>query len=311
MSQESTVAIYLRISVEDENSGESGSIASQRDIIAQFLDSHTELSNFRRLEFCDDGYSGVSFSRPAMIRMLEKLRSREVLCVVVKDISRFGRNYIEVGSCLEHLFPAWGIRFISINDNYDSSVRTAEDIDVAMKTLVYDLYSKDLSIKCKSGLNIKKRRGEFAAPVPVYGYKKSVVNKNKLEVDEEAAEVVRKIFKLAAHGKRAKEIAAILNEAKILPRSNYKAQKFGGKDWKRADLGSCWSRRDIYDIIGHECYTGAAVANKTERKVVGRPCIVRPKEYWTVVPDAHPAIVNKEEFESAQKLLRPLNTNLS
>lgn len=296
--------MYLRISVEDEKTAESSSIASQRDILTRFLDGHAELSRCRRMEFCDDGHSGTNLNRPAITSLLRKIRSGEVCCVVVKDISRLGRSYIEVGNCLERVFPFLGVRFISVNDSYDSGAKAAEDIGIALKTLVYDLYSKDISVKSKSGLDAKKRRGEFAASSPVYGYMKSRDSRNKLEIDEDAAKIVRNIFKLASEGKRAKEIADMLNEAGVPARSSYKARKFGGKDRKRGNSGSRWSAGDIREVVGYECYIGAAVANKTERKVIGQPCIDVPKERWTVVPDAHPPIVGRQEFDSAQRLLR-------
>ena len=302
------IALYIRISNEDEDIGttkESNSVKNQRDLLNSFLDKHWELSRHKRIEFTDDGHSGTNFYRPAVSAMLDRVKSGDIKCIVVKDFSRFGRNYIEVGSFLEQILPFFGVRFLSVNDNFDSNTRDADSIDVALKSLINDLYSKDLSIKSKDGLNSKKHRGEFAGAVPVYGYKKSAKNKNRLEIDNEPAEIVRIIFKMAAEGKRAKDIAIVLNGRGIPPRSLYKASAYGGKDWKQRDslIGSFWRACDIREVVAQECYTGAAVANKRERRVIGGKEVAIPREHWTIVHDAHPAIITRTEYEVAQKML--------
>jgi len=306
-NQVPSIALYIRVSNEDENIGitkVSNSVKNQRDLLNSFLDKNSELSKYRRIEFADDGYSGTNFNRPAVAEMLDKVKAGKIKCIIVKDFSRFGRSYIEVGNFLEQILPFFGVRFLSVNDNFDSDKRNADSIDIAFKSLMNDLYSKDLSMKSKDGLNSKKRRGEFAGAVPVYGYKKSSANKNKLEIDDASAEIVRLIFKLAAEGKRAKNIALSLNGWGIPPRSLYKAEEFGGKDWKRDSLiGSFWRACDIREVVEQECYTGAAVANKRERRMVGGAEVAIPKERWTVIYDAHPAIVTGAEYESAQKML--------
>jgi len=303
-----TIALYIRISNEDEYIGvtkESNSVKNQRDLLNSFLDKHPELSHHKRIEFTDDGHSGTNFDRPGVSAMLNRVKSGEIKCIVVKDFSRFGRNYIEVGSFLEQILPFFGVRFLSVNDNFDSSTRDADSMDVALKSLMNDLYSKDLSVKAKDGLNSKKRRGEFAGASPVYGYKKLAENKNRLEIDNTAANIVRHIFKMAAEGKRAKDIAVVLNGWGTPSRSLYKANTFGGRNLKgRSLIGSFWKACDIREVVEQECYTGAAVANKRERRVVGGKEVAIPRERWTVVHDAHPAIITKEEYEAAQKMLK-------
>ena len=310
MLNDYTVSLYLRLSSEDENEGESNSIKNQRDLLTQFVSKHNELSHCRLLEFCDDGHSGTNFDRPNVKKLLEKVRNHEVNCIVVKDFSRFGRNYIEVGDYLEQVFPFLGVRFISVNDNYDSDNKngTIGDIEVAIRTLIYDLYSKDLSQKVKSGLNAKKSRGEFLSSFAIYGYKKSADNKNRLEIDDEAAKVIRQIFELAIAGKRAREIAQILNAQNTLARNEYKALTDCDRDWNRVSkIGSFWKDSMIRKIIIDERYVGTAIGNKYERKCIGSGEIrLTPKESWIVVPDAHPAIVTQDEFQKAQKILERL-----
>ena len=157
------MAIYIRLSIEDENIGESNSIKNQRDLLTSFIKSNNEFTDCELLEFCDDGYSGTNFNRPQISKLLQMVRKGAIDCIIVKDFSRFGRNYIEVGDYLEQVFPFLDIRFISVNDNYDSSKNYSSlgGIEVALRTLIYDLYSKDLSVKCKSGIVSRWKRGEY------------------------------------------------------------------------------------------------------------------------------------------------------
>jgi len=302
-----TVALYIRLSAEDENDGESNSVKNQRDLLTAFVKKNAELSGCKVIEFCDDGYSGVTFDRPNVKKMLERVRKGEIKCIVVKDFSRFGRNYIEVGDYLEQVFPFLGVRFISVNDHYDSDVdyNSIGGIEVALRALIYDLYSKDLSAKVKSALTAKKRRGESTSPYAIYGYIKSAKNKNRLEIDEEAAKIIRQIFELAISGKRAKEIAMILNTQNTLSRNEYKASKGDGRDWVRVSkIGTFWKDSDIRKIVYDKRYTGVAIGNYFERKGIGRSEYrLVPKEDWIVVPNAHAAIITDEEYEKAQKML--------
>ncbi|MCL2170097.1 MAG: recombinase family protein [Defluviitaleaceae bacterium] len=290
------IALYMRLSKEDAlGGGESNSIKGQRELLNRFLDKHPSLDKLQRLEFCDDGYSGTNLNRPAAGKMLDAAKRGDITCIVVKDFSRFSRSYIDLGSYLEQIFPFYGVRMISVNDDYDSINKAADDMDIALKSLINDIYAKDQSIKSKTGLDAKKKRGEFAGSVPVYGYKKSPANKNKLEIDPVAADVVRMIFDMAIQGKKAKEIAEILNEQGIPTRGAYKARS-------RQPALAFWKQSHIREVIGHECYTGTAVANKTVMTSVGGCQVSVPKENWTRVENAHPAIITRKEFEDAQKL---------
>ena len=307
MRDDYTIALYIRLSAEDENEGESNSVKNQRDLLIDFVKKNPDFSGCPLLEFSDDGYSGVTLDRPNVKVMLDKVQKGEINCVVVKDFSRFGRNYIEVGDYIEQVFPFLGVRFISVNDNYDSDNEYSSigGIEVALRTLIYDLYSKDLSQKVKSALIAKKSRGESTSPYAIYGYAKATDNKNRLEIDEEAATVIRQIFELAISGKRANEIALILNAQNTLSRNSYKASKGDGRDWIRVSkIGTFWKDSDIRKIVIDKRYTGVAIGNFYERKGIGRnEYRLVPRENWIVVPNAHPAIITDKEYEEAQKML--------
>ena len=277
-----TIAIYLRISVEDVEKKESQSITSQRDLLGQYLEDHPDLSQYPIVEFVDEGYSGTHFERPGIKALLQQVRQGKVQCVVVKDFSRLGRNYIEVGDLLEQVFPFFDVRCISLGDHYDSAHGHSPTLDIALKTLIYDLYSKDLSQKVKSGLNAKKRKGQFAAPRPLYGYKKSPAMPNGLAIDEPAAKVIRHVFTSASQGKSPSAIAQHLN-AQGAPSRSGQGQ---------------WTPKHIREILKNQAYTGTAITNKTRQAYPGSPKqIPLPKSQWLVVSGAHPPIIPPELYQ--------------
>ena len=210
-------AIYLRLSKEDGDFSQSGkkkesnSIANQRKLIKDYLKHHPEIILIQ--EFCDDGFTGATFDRPDFQRMIELVKKREIDCIIVKDLSRFGRDYIESGKYIEKIFPALGIRFIAINDNYDSAAnqQSGNEIILPFKNLINDSYSRDISIKVRSNLDIKRRNGEFVGNHAIYGYQRSGENKNQLVIDKTAAPVVESIFRMKIDGFSPAQIADRLN----------------------------------------------------------------------------------------------------
>ena len=192
------LAEYLRLSIEDgdvisdDSKGESNSIHHQRALLTHYRDENNLCPGLSVMEFVDDGYSGTNFERPAVKEMLSFVRAGKIRCILVKDISRFGRNYLEVGDYIEQIFPFMGVRFIAVNDGYDSDdyIGTTGGIEVAFRSLLYDLYSKDLSVKMNSTLKIRRKRGDFIGPRAPFGYQFSA-NKKILAVDQVAAEYVR------------------------------------------------------------------------------------------------------------------------
>ena len=208
------IAIYIRLSAEDgdlsDEKNESNSVVNQRAYIRRFIELRPEFAGAQILEFCDDGYSGTNMERPAVRRLLEQVRQRKINCIIVKDMSRFGRDYIVVGDYLEQIFPFLDVRFIAINDSYDSKDHkygSAGLIDVSFRNVIYDLYSKDLSEKVRSTKKQLAEKGYCVAPYAFFGYQKAPGNKHTLLVDEDAAAVVRRVFDLFTSGLSTTEIA--------------------------------------------------------------------------------------------------------
>lgn len=216
-------AIYCRLSREDGDKVESNSIASQRAICEDYIAKHDDLEIVCE-PFIDDGYSGVSFNRPNFKKLEEAIRSGAIDCIVVKDLSRFSRNYIDGGRYLEKIFPQLGIRFIAINDAYDSLTGDpqSDSFVIPFKNLINDSYCKDISMKIRSSLEVKQKNGEFVGAFAPYGYMKAPENKNQLIVDEAVSEYVQMIFAMYKDGFSIGRIAARLNQMGVLSPMEYK-----------------------------------------------------------------------------------------
>lgn len=302
---DNTTALYIRLSDDDGGAKESNSVTNQRDLLNAYAASHPELCKTRIVEFSDDGWSGTNFERPGVSDMLEKVRSGGIASIVVKDLSRFGRNYIEVCKYLDQIFPFLGVRFISVNDHYDSQEhigRTAP-LDVAFSSMLNNLYSKDLSRKVKQSYATKAARGEFLCGVAPFGYSRSETERNKLVVDEDAAVTVRKIFGLAAEGHKTTEIAAILNRDGVYTPLMYRREKGytlrGNKSAVREN--NLWLDKNVRRILTDERYTGVQVSGKTTKKCVGSLNFVAlPESEWIKAPGAHEAIISPELFARVQ-----------
>ena len=214
--------LYLRLSREDGDKEESNSITGQRELLRDYLKAHPELREYNVR--VDDGFSGSTFERPAFKAMLEDVKAGKTNCIVAKDLSRFGRNYLDAGEYIEKVFPFLGVRFIAINDNYDSfkGRSASDDLIVPFKNLINEAYCRDISVKIRSQLDIKRKRGQFIGAFAVYGYMKDTENKNRLVVDDHAADIVRDIFKWKLEGVSPQDIAVRLNDGGILSPSEYK-----------------------------------------------------------------------------------------
>ena len=224
------IALYIRLSQEDENLAEvkreSNSITNQRNMLKQYIKEHSEFAGKEVIEFADDGFSGTNFARPEFNRMIKEIMYGNVECVIVKDFSRFGRNYIESGNYLERIFPQCKVRFISINDHFDSDDFKGKTggINMAFKNFMNSMYSKDISQKVIMAMKTRAEAGQFMAPFPPYGYRKSLDDIHQLIIDEKSAEIVRTIFKLAADGTGKNAIARYLNEEGIVDRLQLSVQ---------------------------------------------------------------------------------------
>ena len=310
ITKQPTVAIYLRISDEDEAlelGGESNSISGQRMLLNDFVSNHKDLHNYRVVELEDDGYSGTNFDRPGVQLLLEMAKRKEIQCIVVKDFSRFGRNYLEVGNYLEQIFPFLRIRFFSINDNFDSFCNSgaAGSLEVGFKNIIYEAYSKDLSVKIKSVRKSKAEEGKFVTAFAPYGYKKDETNKNKLVIDQECAPIVNQIFKLYLSGSTKTEIARQLNQESVLCPMMIRRKR--GENFNRNGCtDTCiWTVGTISHILADQRYTGDAIYGKGKPESVGSKKETKiPKEQWIIVPDAHEEIISHEEFDAVQKYKR-------
>ena len=295
---------YLRLSIEDGDNAESDSISNQREL----LDLHIsvvfkDVRNLEVIELVDDGYTGTNMNRPAMQKLIVLAETHQINCVIVKDFSRFARDYIEVGRYTDMLFPEWQIRFISANDGYDSNDYAGATcgVDVAMKNLSYAMYSQDLSNKIKSVKRMQQRKGECIANYAIYGYMKSPEDIHKLIVDEEAAEIVKRIFNYRAGKMPHRKIALILNNEGILSPSEYKKRNFNCcKTWGLNDKQSFWNVSMLQYILQDERYTGKMVSRFKEKPYVGSKQRIVPREDRIVVENTHEAIITQELFDSVQ-----------
>ena len=305
------VAIYLRLSQEDgdislSDKNESNSISTQRDLILNYLTQHPELEY--TAEFSDDGFTGTNFDRPGFEQMMAAVREKRVDCIVVKDLSRFGRDYIESGKYIQKIFPMLGVRFIAINDGYDSADTTsqANDFVLPFKNLINDSYCRDISIKSRTNLEVKRRNGEFVNNFAVYGYKRSPDDKHKLVVDEPAAMTVRNIFNWKQEGWNAQRIADYLNKSGVLSPMEYKKKcGFNYRTGFKTRSKAKWSAVAVLRILKNAVYTGVLEQGKTTTpnyKVKVK--LYKDESEWARVDNAHEAIITPDQFALVQSLLR-------
>ena len=296
--------IYTRLSRYDGDKPESDSIANQRALIRDYLKQHKEITIVS--DHSDDGYSGVNFERPGFAEMMDEIREGKVDCVVVKDLSRFGRNYIEAGNYIEKVFPFMGVRFIAINDSYDSSDKSQLDsLVIPFKNLINDAYCKDISVKIRSQLEIKRKKGEYIGAFVVYGYVKDPEDHNRIIVDTYAAEVVRAIFRWKMAGMSQNRIADKLNSQGVLCPMEYKLS-MGVKVQTnfRVHKQAKWSAVSVTRILTNELYTGVLLQGKSSTpnyKVKKR--FDKEQSEWIRIENAHEAIITAGEFETVQELL--------
>ncbi len=294
---------YSRLSREDGDKMESDSIRNQKDLISDYATQR----GFRIVEeYVDDGYSGTNFDRPRFQKMMEDVKKGKINCIIVKDLSRLGRNYIETGRYLEKIFPFLKVRFIAINDHYDSADQTgdADQIVIPFKNLINDAYCRDISIKIRSQLDVKRKNGKFIGSFAAYGYLKDPADKNHLVIDEVAAEIVRTIFGLKINGFSSGRIADRLDEMKVAPPLEYKRMcGFNFNSGFRSGRKPKWSVVTINRILRDELYIGTMVQGKN-RKINYKVKQSRPVDEanWIRVQDMHDAIIPIQVFEIVQRL---------
>ena len=300
--------LYYRLSDEDRDVGrhekkESDSIANQKKLIKDFLKDKYDIEIVR--EYTDDGISGSTFSRPGFDEMMQDVEAGIIDCIVVKDLSRFGREYIDAGNLLERVFPKLGVRFIAINDNVDT-LQGIDTLSLALKNIINDAYCRDISIKVRTNLAVKRNHGEYIGAFPVYGYDKNPENKHQLIIDDYAATVVQNIFMWKIQGMSCYGIAKRLNENGILSPYEYKINRglLYNTDFKIKEK-CIWEPVTVRRILENEIYTGTLVQGKWSRvnhKI--KKDILKKESEWSKVENTHQAIVSKRDFELVQKTLK-------
>lgn len=301
---------YKRLSREDaitvgSSKNESNSISNQRELIQNFVKSHSEIEIVK--EYADDGFSGVDFERPDFLRMLEDIKAGNINCVIVKDLSRFGRNYLEVGKYLEEIFPALGVRFIAISDNYDSTYANKgnEQLVIPFMNLVNDAYCRDISVKIRTSFEMKQQKGEYIGSFAPYGYKKKPDNNHKLIIDYEAANIVKMIFERTVAGMSNSNIADMLNGEGVPSPAEYK--RLQGDNYVchfQTNETALWSPLSVRNILGNRVYIGAMEQGKTSSiNYRLKKRIKRDKKQWYCVENAHEPVIDKEIFVLVQRIL--------
>ncbi|MFI3293281.1 MAG: recombinase family protein [Rikenellaceae bacterium] len=289
------VALYARLSADDEGSG---SIEHQIILMNQYVSTHFDLKAVRT--FSDNGETGTNFNRPAWKSLMEAIHRKEVNCIIVKDFSRFGRNYLETGTYLESVFPFLDVRFISVNDQFDSLTMSASDLSTSVKSILHDSYAKDISAKIISSLDIKRKSGKFMNKMPPYGYIRDEHNRYQLIVCEEQAKVVRQIFQWRLEGKGVSAIARRLNDSNI----DCIANIWFKQGYSEGNQHSAWHGSSVSALLQNHCYIGCLVARKY--KPAPRPKVVGellPRSQWELIYDTHEAIIDEGTFYQVEEMI--------
>ena len=292
---EKITALYCRLSQDDALDGESNSITNQKTLLSKYAAEH----GFRNIQFfIDDGYSGTSFQRPGFQEMMRYVKDYSVSAVIVKDLSRLGREYSYMGRLQDFIFPAYDVRFIAINDDVDSA--KGENDFAVFKNVFNDYYAKDTSKKIRAVVKMRGEAGEHIASNPPYGYIKDPQDKKKWIVDEGAAKVVRRIFNLCIAGKGPMQIAKILTDDKVLTVTAYHARQ---KGWTMPENLYQWCAKSVTGILERREYTGCTVNFKTYTKSLKfKKRMENPVENQKVFEDTQPAIIEKGQWERVQEL---------
>ena len=291
------VALYIRLSKEDENEGPSESVNNQKSLLNEFVQKN-RLTVFDT--YIDDGYSGGNYDRPDFQRMIGDIEAKKVNMVITKDLSRLGRDYIMTGHYMERYFPEKRVRYISLLDGIDTGVESSANDITPFRAIMNDMYAKDISKKIKSVKRDKQRKGEFIGGKPVYGYKMHPTEKNKIVIDEEAAPTVRRIFNMALDGMSCRKIAATLNEEGVPTPATYCGWNMG----RKGPYAGLWSSERISDMLQNETYIGNMVQGRTVKiSYKSKKCLKQDRANWVVVEGTHEPIIDREMFQKVRLLV--------
>ena len=297
-NQEKITALYCRLSRDDEQEGDSNSIVHQKEILMKYAKEH----KFRNIEtFVDDGYSGTNFNRPDFQRLMQKVENGEVGTIIVKDMSRLGRDYLKVGVYTEITFPEAEVRFIAVNDGVDSNSQVDNDF-TPFRNIINEWYAKDTSKKIRAVFRSKGNSGKHLCTVPPFGYIKDPNDKDKWIIDEEAAKTVKEIFNLCMQGFGPTQIARILNERKVeTPICHY--DKLGIKHPAKSAIPELWCSDTIKNILSNPHYTGCTVNFRTTKKSYkNKKKLMNDPSKWVTFEGTQEAIVDKQTYETVQKI---------
>lgn len=315
-------AMYLRLSRDDKSTSggfdvgdvtdregnlksESNSIGNQRELIKAFIHEQQDIELYDI--YVDDGFSGSNFNRPEFKRMISDIEAGKVNCVIVKDLSRFGRDYIESGRYIQKIFPALSVRFIALTDHYDSFRADVSESGIVLpvKNFINDSYCRDISTKVKSQFEVKRKNGECIAPFAPYGYKKAENDKNRLVPDDYAADIVRKIFAWKIEGMAVSAIAEKLNGLGVLSPKEYKKSTGNYKGGFSGAVKSGWSSSTVKRILTNETYLGHMVQGKREKiNYKLKKSVDKPRDEWIKVENTHEAVISEDQFHIVQNLLK-------
>lgn len=299
---------YIRLSIEDSGKTDGYSLANQEKLVKDFITEQQDMRLYRL--YIDNGVTGTVFERPAFDEMIQDMKDGKINCIVVKDLSRLGRNYLEAGNYLEQIFPFFRVRFISITDGYDSNSPdvTDESLIIPLKNIINEGYAKDISQKITTSFETRKKQGQFMGKYPVYGYLKDPENKNHLIVNPETCGIVKRIFQMRDSGMALGAIASQLNEEGIPSPARYLWLKGLSKEERHKD--SYWDRTNVKRLLTNKMYLGMLVYGKERTsfaKGIKRQSV--PESEWKYVPNAHEAIIDQELFDSVQRKLEGAKQN--
>ena len=292
-------ALYCRLSRDDGAEGDSNSISNQKKLLSRFA-KDCGFGNTKH--YVDDGYTGTNFNRPGFQQMIEDIEAGYVSVVIVKDMSRFGRDYLQVGYYTDNFFPEHHVRLISINDGMDSD--NGDDGFAPIRNVINELYARDISRKIRSSHRLRGNAGEPLSPPP-YGYIKSPENKKKWIIDPEAAQIVRDIFRMCLEGKGNETISRILQENKVLvPMAYWKSKGMGRGGKQTQDNPYRWSKSSVAKILANQEYCGDVINFKTYSKSFkNKARLENPRENWRIFKDVHEPIIDRDVFERVQDLV--------
>ena len=297
--------LYIRLSKEDGDKGESYSVISQREILNEYTKQHSDIELFDY--YIDDGWSGTNFNRPSFQRMMQDVYDGKVNCVIVKDLSRFGRNYTDAGNYIDNIFVRLNVRFIALNNGVDSVSNNmnaaTKCITVGVQNVINESVAATTSVNVRGTLNVSRKQGKFIGSFPTYGYLKCPDDRHKLIIDEEVAPVVRQVFKWFIDGKSVIGITKELNALGIPNPSTYKKQKGWNYKHNSSNNDGLWCDSTVRRMLTNEMYIGNMVQGKnTTISYKIKQCRGIPKSDWIIVENTHEPIIDRETFDKAQSL---------